>query len=103
MKEQPRAMLKTSISEALSTVKKIQSEVMEDKLNLNQLLEGVQLLRIPNNENIDRLETDPGVSSRPKIIATYESDIVTTGCDEELKTHVVFFIILYSKLLKTSH
>ena len=118
MEEQPRAMLKASITNAMTMVKRIQGGVSEDQGTLKQILEQLHTLQTipsvqahPASSTSVRHATDPAAPptpteslhaeiSFPERLQTCGSDIVSTGCDEEAKFHV--FFLVSKKLLNLS-
>ena len=99
MAEQPKSILRNSVNSVLDLTKKIQKEIYEDRLTLNQLIETLRLLRTTSNNVAEiRNETDPNnldEISNDKFeisdqVQSCGSDIISTGCDEETKSHVSY-------------
>jgi len=92
MEEQPRAMLKTSINNSISVVRRIQSGLSEDQTTLKELLSQLHSLQIIPSAvtSLSRLDSsaDPAQGANrefPERLRTSESEIVSTACDEENK------------------
>ncbi len=112
IEEQPRAMLTESVNNAITMVKRIQGAIAEDEDAVNQVIEQLHKLQtipasLPASVNSSSVIVEgngtPGVSvsvstgaqlrqsesyrrsTFPERLLSCESEMVTTGCDEESK------------------
>ncbi len=116
MEEQPRAMLKASINNAITMVKRIQGGVVEDQSSLKEILEQLHAVQTISSVRSPaastpgvRHATDPAAPPTPtssgvhqipenvfpERLQTCGSDIISTGCDEEAKAHVRNFLLFF--------
>lgn len=91
IEEQPRAMLRDSIKNAMETLKRIQSEVQQDQEFIDQTIESLEMRDLGAEELQFRNATEPDSSpkqSAKDVMPTFGSEVGSTGCDEEVKFNV---------------
>jgi len=83
-------MLRESIKSAIETIKRIHSELLQDQKLITQTIGSLQMENFGVEESLFRNGTEPDNSPTAKdTIQTFGSEVVSTGCDEEIKFSII--------------